>query len=95
MAEKNRADRNVLGDIARIAVGFGILATAAATAMAGRKHGFRPDMRPSTRSLDDILRQTRAPRRKPPEAGIAVPVVSPRGPLPKQGGAAAPLEFDA
>ncbi|MBX7494680.1 hypothetical protein K3172_02280 [Qipengyuania sp. 6B39] len=33
-------------------------------------------------------------RRKPPEAGIAVPAVSPKGPLPKQGGAEAPLTFD-
>ena len=32
--------------------------------------------------------------RKPPEAGIAVPAVPPRGPLPMQGGAEAPLEFD-
>ena len=34
------------------------------------------------------------PKRKPPEAGIAVPAVPPKGPLPKQGGAEAPLEFD-
>lgn len=33
-------------------------------------------------------------RRKPPEAGIAVPAVPPKGPLPKQGGAEAPLAFD-
>lgn len=33
--------------------------------------------------------------RKPPEAGIAVPAVPPKGPLPKQGGATAPLDFDA
>jgi hypothetical protein len=33
--------------------------------------------------------------RKPPEAGLAVPAVPPSGPLPKQGGAAAPLEFDS
>lgn len=32
--------------------------------------------------------------RKPPESGIAMPVEPPRGPLPMQGGAAAPLEFD-
>ena len=34
-------------------------------------------------------------RRKPPEAGLAVPAVPPSGPQPKQGGAAAPLEFDS
>ena len=32
--------------------------------------------------------------RKPPESGIAVPAVPPEGPLPKQGGAEAPLNFD-
>ena len=31
---------------------------------------------------------------KPPEAGIAVPAIPPRGPLPLSGGAEAPLEFD-
>lgn len=41
--------------------------------------------------LQNILRQL---RRKPPEAGLAVPAVPPRGPLPLQGGAEAPLEFD-
>ena len=33
-------------------------------------------------------------KRKPPEAGLAVPAVPPNDPLPKQGGAEAPLEFD-
>jgi hypothetical protein len=33
-------------------------------------------------------------KRKPPEAGIALPAIPPRGPLPLQGGAEAPLEFD-
>ena len=32
--------------------------------------------------------------RKPPEAGLPVPAIPPRGPLPLQGGAEAPLEFD-
>ncbi len=32
-------------------------------------------------------------KRKPPEAGIAVPAVPPKGPRPKQGGAEAPLDF--
>lgn len=31
--------------------------------------------------------------RKPPESGIAVPAEPPKGPLPKQGGAEAPLTF--
>ena len=33
-------------------------------------------------------------RRKPPEAGLSVPAVPPKGPSPKQGGAAAPFDFD-
>lgn len=33
-------------------------------------------------------------RRRPPESGIPVPAVPPRGPLPKLGGAEVPLEFD-
>ena len=32
-------------------------------------------------------------RRKPPEAGIAVPALPPKGPLPLEGGAEAPLDF--
>ena len=36
----------------------------------------------------------RNPPRKAPESGIAVPAISPTGPLPKQGGAEAPLDFD-
>ena len=34
-----------------------------------------------------------ARKRKPPEAGLPVPAVPPRGPLPLQGGAEAPLDF--
>lgn len=34
-------------------------------------------------------------RRKPPEAGLPVPALPPKGPLPKEGGAAAPLDFGA
>ena len=40
--------------------------------------------------LQKILRQL---RRKPPEAGLPVPAVPPKGPLPMQGGAEAPLDF--
>jgi hypothetical protein len=32
-------------------------------------------------------------RRKPPEAGLPVPAVPPRGPRPKLGGAEAPLDL--
>lgn len=34
-------------------------------------------------------------RRKPPEAGLPVPAIPPRGPNPMQGGAAAALDFGA
>ncbi len=44
--------------------------------------------------LLSILEATKPKRRKPPEAGIPVPAVPPRGPLPKQGGAEAPLDFE-
>jgi septal ring factor EnvC (AmiA/AmiB activator) len=36
-----------------------------------------------------------AKRRKPPESDHPVPAVPPRGPVPKQGGAAAPLDSDS
>lgn len=48
-----------------------------------------------TKALDRLHRgHYPSRRRKPPEAGLPVPAVPPQGPLPKQGGAAAPLEFD-
>lgn len=34
----------------------------------------------------------RTTRRKPPEAGLAVPAIPSRGPLPLEGGAEAPLD---
>lgn len=36
----------------------------------------------------------RGPRRRPPEAGMPIPAVPPHGPLPKEGGAEAPLDFE-
>lgn len=35
------------------------------------------------------------PPRKPPESGVPVPAVPPKGPLPMQGGAEAPMDFGA
>lgn len=40
-----------------------------------------------------LMQRLGARRRKPPEAGLAIPAVPPRGPLPRQGGAAAALNF--
>lgn len=63
----------------------------------------RPDPLPSRNAATGWLRRALESgvagigtirRRKPPEAGIAVPAARPSGPLPKQGGAEAPLEFD-
>jgi hypothetical protein len=50
-----------------------------------------------SRRLDELGRIVqayidRANRRPPPAAGLAVPAVSPRGPLPLEGGAEAPLD---
>ena len=42
-----------------------------------------------------MLNLTDKSPRQPPEAGIAVPAMPPGGPPPKQGGAVAPLDFDA
>ena len=47
-----------------------------------------------TSALKQLNRGSGPPRRKPPESGLPVPAVPPQGPRPKQGGAAAPLEFD-
>lgn len=41
-----------------------------------------------------ILAASRRKPKKPPEAGMPVPAVPPRGPLPKMGGAEAPLDFE-
>jgi len=43
------------------------------------------------REIEQLLRR---PGRRPPESGVPVPALLPKGPLPKQGGAEAPLEFD-
>jgi hypothetical protein len=92
VTEKDQPDHNLLGEFARIAIGFGLVA--AAGALARRKRRAKPDLRPGSRSLNDILRQRQTRRRKPPESGIAMPAIPPRGPLPMQGGAAAPLDFE-
>jgi len=92
--EKNQAERDIRSDLAHIATAVGVLAVAALGAMAAHKRGARPDQRPGSRSLGEFLRQRPTPRRKPPEAGLTVPAIPPRGPLPMQGGAAVPLDFN-
>ena len=56
----------------------------------------RIGLRAEAAYLRRLLRKTSNPRRprKPPESGLSVPAIPPKGPFPKQGGAAAPLEFD-
>ena len=56
------------------------------------RHLLEPEVAHLTALKAHLYRSTR--RGKPPAAGIAVPAVPPRGPLPLQGGAEAPLEFD-
>ena len=60
--------------------------------------GRTPEERRRQRKRDRAYRaigiDTKRPRKKPPESGIAVPAIPPRGPVPLQGGAEAPLEFD-
>lgn len=51
----------------------------------------------SSRRLEALGRRIqgyidRGNKRKPPEAGLAVPAEPPRGPLPLEGGAEAPLD---
>ncbi|QDH33546.1 hypothetical protein [Porphyrobacter sp. YT40] len=43
----------------------------------------------------NALREQIVSGKKPPESGLPVMAVPPSGPQPKQGGAAAPLEFDS
>jgi len=49
----------------------------------------------AARRLERRLRPYNQKRRRPPESGLSVPAMPPKGPLPKQGGAAAPLDFGA
>jgi hypothetical protein len=95
MAEPHLDNRDIIGDLAGIAVGFGLLAVAAFGMIAARQRQATQDRRAGARSLNELLRHRPAPRRRPPEAGLSVPAIPPRGPLPRQGGAAAPLDFGA
>lgn len=52
------------------------------------KVGYNPSAAALEEAQQEALR-----RKKPPEAGLAIPIEPPKGPKPKQGGAAAPLDF--
>ncbi len=83
--------RSILAGLGQILVGVGRVAMAAGETIAAGRHRPSPDLTPGTGSLADIMRQPPHPRRKPPESGMSVPAVPPRGPVPLQGGAAAAL----
>ena len=84
--------RSILDGLGQILVGVGKVAMAAGETIAAGRHRPSPDVTPGTRSLADMMRQPPRPRRKPPEPGMPVPAVPPRGPVPLQGGAAAALD---
>ncbi len=66
---------------------------AIASALEAALQGVRdPDAR---RFITEALLKALQPKgkRKPPEAGLPVPAIPPRGPLPLQGGAEAPLDY--
>lgn len=92
MAPKDSEPRNILGSLVGIIAGAGMLALAARETLLSRRGSLRVDDRPGARSLADIMRSQSRPRRKPPEAGLPMPAVPPRGPVPLQGGAAAALD---
>lgn len=94
MPRHNSPSGNVLAGLGQILIGVGMLAVAAGETIAALKQGQRPDVRPGARSLADIMSNGPQPRRRrPPGAGLPIPAVPPRGPLPLQGGAAAPIDF--
>lgn len=92
MPHHDSPQRNILAGLGQILVGVGMLAVAAGETFAGLRQGPKPDMKPGAGSLADIMRSRPRPRRKPPESGLPVPAVPPRGPVPLQGGAAAALD---
>ncbi|MGN6495727.1 MAG: hypothetical protein ACTHKM_13075 [Tsuneonella sp.] len=62
------------------------------SALDGALSGVRDPYARRTITEAVIKALARRPKREPPEAGLAVPAVPPCGPLPLQGGAAAPLD---
>jgi len=84
--------RDILGDLAGILAGVGMLAIAAGKTLAAGPRDRRPDGRRSSRFFGDGMRSAPRPRRKPPEAGMPMAAVPPQGPLPRQGGAAVALD---
>ena len=62
------------------------------------KHEFTKDVIERVNIRAEIVHLQRVLKRlrggKPPESGLPVPAVPPSGPLPKQGGAEAPLDFE-
>ena len=92
MPQKDSEPRNILGTLAGIIAGAGMLALAARETLLSRRESLRADDRPGARSLGVIMRSQPRPRRKPPEAGLPMPAVPPRGPVPLRDGAVAALD---
>ena len=80
----------MLAGLARIALGAVVIA-----ALAARNRGAELDRRTGAGPVGAARSQRHPPRRKPPEAGFPVPAIPPQGPLPRHGGAAAPLTFES
>jgi len=95
MAETEHPNRRLVGDLVRIGAGLLFAASLAARALNKRQRASRVEATPSPFSSDQVFRNRQRRPRKPPEDGMMAPAVPPRGPLPLQGGAAAPLDFGA
>ncbi|NCP14379.1 MAG: hypothetical protein GW858_09490 [Sphingomonadales bacterium] len=96
MSDRDSDHGDILDNLGRIAGGVGLLVIAAVQAIAVGRHRPKADIhqRPGATSLGAFMRRRgQTLHRKPPEAGLPVPAIPPRGPQPLQGGAAAPLEF--
>ncbi len=94
MAGPTRSNPTLLGDLARIGAGLVVMGAVAATAREARQPTPRTELRPGSASFRQWLRNRPRYPRKPPESGMMAPAASPRGPMPQQGSAAAPLAFD-
>lgn len=94
MARYDPLQPDMIGNLGRIIAGVGMFVVAAHAALAASKRGPKVDQRPGTQPFAAFLQGRRLNGRNPPEAGLPMPAVPPRGPLPKQGGAAAELDFE-
>ena len=95
MSDPDLPRSNILAGLGHIVIGVGMLAVAAGKTIAAGRHRPKPDILPGSLSITDMMQSRPRPRRKPPESGLPVPAIPPRGPAPLQGGAAARIDFEA